>query len=105
MTITTQLTWEVFVSPLELTVVDGRSAGPALPGFYDLPPGVQYETWSPISSTLITGERDAVLIDPLMTTTQARVLAGWIAAHRKEPHHHLRDSRARRSSLWAQRDP
>jgi glyoxylase-like metal-dependent hydrolase (beta-lactamase superfamily II) len=45
-----------------------------------LAPGVQYATWSPISSTLITGERDAVLVDPLMTTTQARVLAGWIAA-------------------------
>jgi glyoxylase-like metal-dependent hydrolase (beta-lactamase superfamily II) len=79
MTITAHLTWEVFVSPLELTVVDGRNGGPALRGFDDLPPGVQYETWSPISSTLITGQRDAVLVDPLMTTTQARVLAGWIA--------------------------
>jgi glyoxylase-like metal-dependent hydrolase (beta-lactamase superfamily II) len=80
MTITAQLTWDVFVSPLELTVVGGRNAGPALPGFNDLPPGVQYEMWSPISSTLITGHRDAVLVDPLMTTTQARALAGWIAA-------------------------
>ena len=80
MTITAQLTWDVFVSPLELTVVDGRNPGPAVPGFDDLPPGVQYETWSPISSTLIAGQRDAVLVDPLMTTTQARVLAGWIAA-------------------------
>jgi glyoxylase-like metal-dependent hydrolase (beta-lactamase superfamily II) len=80
MTITGQLTWNVFVSPLELTVVEGRNAGTALPGFADLAPGVQYETWSPISSTLITGQRDAVLVDPLMTTTQARVLAGWIAA-------------------------
>jgi glyoxylase-like metal-dependent hydrolase (beta-lactamase superfamily II) len=79
-TITAQLTWDVFVSPLELTVVGGRNAGPAPPGVDDLPPGVQYETWSPISSTLITGHRDAVLVDPLMTTTQARVLAGWIAA-------------------------
>jgi glyoxylase-like metal-dependent hydrolase (beta-lactamase superfamily II) len=80
MTITAQLTWDVFVSPLELTVVDGRNAGPAVPGFDDLPPGAQYETWSPISSTLIAGQRDAVLVDPLMTTTQARALAGWIAA-------------------------
>jgi glyoxylase-like metal-dependent hydrolase (beta-lactamase superfamily II) len=80
MTITAQLTWDVFVSPLELTVVDGRNAGSAVPGFEDLPPGVQYETWSPISSTLITGQYDAVLVDPLMTTTQARVLASWIAA-------------------------
>jgi glyoxylase-like metal-dependent hydrolase (beta-lactamase superfamily II) len=80
MTITAELTWDVFVSPLELTVVEGRNAGPALPGFTDLAPGAQYETWSPISSTLITGQRDAVLVDPLMTTTQARVLAAWIAA-------------------------
>jgi glyoxylase-like metal-dependent hydrolase (beta-lactamase superfamily II) len=80
MTITARLTWDVFVSPLELTVVDGRNAGPAVPGFDDLPPGVQYGTWSPISSTLISGHRDAVLVDPQMTTTQARVLAGWIAA-------------------------
>ena len=61
MTITAQLTWEVFVSPLELTVVGGRNAGPAVPGFDALPPGVPYETWSPISSTIIAGQRDAVL--------------------------------------------
>jgi glyoxylase-like metal-dependent hydrolase (beta-lactamase superfamily II) len=79
-TITSQLSWDVFVSPLELTVVDRRNDGHAAPGFGDLPPGVQYEAWSPISSTLITGHRDAVLVDPLMTTTQARVLAAWIAA-------------------------
>jgi glyoxylase-like metal-dependent hydrolase (beta-lactamase superfamily II) len=79
-TITSQLSWDVFVSPLELTVVDRRNDGHAAPGFADLPPGVQYEAWSPISSTLITGHRDAVLVDPLMTTTQARVLAAWIAA-------------------------
>src|SRR5580692_6138619 len=68
MTITAQLTWDVFVSPVELSVID------------DLAPDVQYGTWSPISSTLISGHRDAVLVDPQMTTTQARVLAGWIAA-------------------------
>jgi glyoxylase-like metal-dependent hydrolase (beta-lactamase superfamily II) len=68
MTITAQLTWDVFVSPVELSITD------------DLAPGVQYGTWSPISSTLVTGQRDAVLVDPQLTTTQARVLAGWIAA-------------------------
>jgi glyoxylase-like metal-dependent hydrolase (beta-lactamase superfamily II) len=80
MTTTTQLTWDVLVSPLELTVVDGGQAGPSVPGFDELPPNAQYETWSPTSSTLITGQRDAVLVDPLMTKTQARVLANWIAA-------------------------
>jgi hypothetical protein len=31
--------------------------------------------WSPISATLISGDRDAVLVDPLLTTGQARYLA------------------------------
>ena len=60
MTMTSQLTWDVFVSPVELTVVDRGHAGPTLSGFDDLAPGAQYATWSPISSTLITGRRDAV---------------------------------------------
>lgn len=38
MTTSMPLTWDVFVSPLELTVVDGGHAGPAAPGFDDLPP-------------------------------------------------------------------
>ena len=59
MTTTAQLTWDVFVSPLELTVVDRGRPGHALSGFDDLAPGAQYATWSPISSTLITGPRDA----------------------------------------------
>ncbi len=96
MTITAQLTWEVFVSPLELTVVDGHSGGPAAPaGFDDLPPGVQYETWSPISSTLIAGQRDAVLVDPLNDHDPGTSPRRLDSPHRKEPHRHLRDSRAR----------
>jgi glyoxylase-like metal-dependent hydrolase (beta-lactamase superfamily II) len=65
---TATLTWDVFVTPLELEVAVGD----------DLPPGQQYRTWSPISATLITGERDAVLVDPLMTTTQADALVRWV---------------------------
>jgi hypothetical protein len=30
--------------------------------------------WSPISATLISGERDAVLVDALMTSQQAEAL-------------------------------
>ncbi len=67
---TTKLTWDVFVTPLELEVAVGD----------DLPPGQQYRMWSPISATLIMGERDAVLVDPLMTTTQAEALARWVEA-------------------------
>ena len=36
--------------------------------------------WSPITSTLITGRRDAVLIDPPLTTQQAADVGDWIAA-------------------------
>jgi glyoxylase-like metal-dependent hydrolase (beta-lactamase superfamily II) len=67
---TTTLSWDVFVTPLELEMPVGD----------DLPPGQQHRTWSPISATLIMGERDAVLVDPLMTTTQAEALARWVKA-------------------------
>jgi hypothetical protein len=40
----------------------------------DLPPGQSLRTWSPIAATLIAGERDAVLVDPLMTIDQGRGL-------------------------------
>lgn len=36
--------------------------------------------WSPITSTLILGRRDAVLVDPPLTTTQAAEVGDWIAA-------------------------
>lgn len=36
--------------------------------------------WSPITSTLIMGQRDAVLVDPPLTTTQAADVGDWIAA-------------------------
>ena len=40
--------------------------------------------WSPITSTLIMGRRDAVLIDPPLTTTQAAEVGDWIAASGSE---------------------
>lgn len=46
----------------------------------DLPPGELRRMWSPTASTLIFGERDAVLVDPLMTQAEGEDLAGWIAA-------------------------
>ena len=36
--------------------------------------------WSPITSTLIIGQHDAVLVDPPLTTTQAGEVGDWIAA-------------------------
>jgi glyoxylase-like metal-dependent hydrolase (beta-lactamase superfamily II) len=34
--------------------------------------------WSPITCTLILGRRDAVLVDPPLTTTQAAEVGDWI---------------------------
>src|SRR5258708_33469404 len=38
---------------------------------------------SPISATLISGQRDAVLVDALMTVEQAHALGEWVEAHGK----------------------
>ena len=44
-------------------------------------PNGEPKVFSPMASTLIYGERDAVLTDPGMTEEQARVLGDWVAAH------------------------
>jgi glyoxylase-like metal-dependent hydrolase (beta-lactamase superfamily II) len=49
----------------------------------DLPPGEVRRMWSPTAATLIYGERDAVLVDPLMTADEGEDLAGWIVASGK----------------------
>lgn len=46
----------------------------------DLPPSATERRWSPISSTLVSGERDAVLVDTFITVEQNRALIDWIAA-------------------------
>src|SRR5712675_3181886 len=65
------LKWDVFLA----------SSIPAITS--DLPPGEKERPWPPISSTLISGERDAVLVDTPITIEQARALANWIAASGK----------------------
>jgi glyoxylase-like metal-dependent hydrolase (beta-lactamase superfamily II) len=40
--------------------------------------------WSPMTSTLIMGRHDAVLIDPPLTTTQAAEVGDWIAGTGRE---------------------
>src|SRR5580700_9556018 len=44
----------------------------------DLPPGASEVKWSPISSTLISGKRDAVLVDTAITVDQNKTLVDWI---------------------------
>ena len=49
----------------------------------DLPPGQERRLWSPISSTLISGKRDAVLVDTFITVDQNRALVDWVEASGK----------------------
>jgi glyoxylase-like metal-dependent hydrolase (beta-lactamase superfamily II) len=64
---TNRLQWEVFVSAQIPAVIS------------DLPPGASEMKWSPISSTLILGKRDAVLVDTAITVDQNQKLVDWIA--------------------------
>jgi glyoxylase-like metal-dependent hydrolase (beta-lactamase superfamily II) len=65
------LNWDVFVAPGIPTVTS------------DLPPGTTQQMWSPISSTLIYGKRDAVLVDAFITVEQEGALVDWVAASGK----------------------
>jgi glyoxylase-like metal-dependent hydrolase (beta-lactamase superfamily II) len=65
------LSWDVFLAP-SIPVITS-----------ELPPGEKERPWPPISSTLISGERDAVLIDTPITVEQARALANWVGASGK----------------------
>src|ERR1700755_488526 len=49
----------------------------------DLPPGKENLMWVANSSTLIHGERDAVLVDTLLTTQQSKTLLDWVLASGK----------------------
>src|SRR6266436_5064720 len=65
------LNWEVFVTPGIPTVTS------------DLPPGTEQRLWSPIVATLISGKRDAVLVDAFITVEQTGALVKWVEAHGK----------------------
>jgi glyoxylase-like metal-dependent hydrolase (beta-lactamase superfamily II) len=67
-----QLNWKIFVTPGVPTVSD------------DFPPGETVRMWSPTSSILIYGERDAILVDTLTTTAQANALADWVEKSGKD---------------------
>ena len=60
------LKWDVFVMPSIPMVVT------------NLPPGQKEMIWQPISSTLIYGKRDAVLVDSFLTVEQNNALINWI---------------------------
>src|SRR5258706_245383 len=64
----THLKWNTFVTPSIPVVAP------------DVAPGEATRPWPPISSTLIYGVRDAVLVDCFITEEQARAQADWIAS-------------------------
>jgi glyoxylase-like metal-dependent hydrolase (beta-lactamase superfamily II) len=49
----------------------------------DVPPGHEELMWVANSSTLIYGERDAVLVDTFLTTEQSQTLSDWVAVSGK----------------------
>ncbi|MGW1726710.1 MBL fold metallo-hydrolase [Streptomyces sp. NPDC002306] len=63
-----ELEYSVFIAPSKPVVSD------------DVPPGEDRRMWSPTSSTLIQGARDAVLVDPLLTMAESEALVDWVAA-------------------------
>jgi glyoxylase-like metal-dependent hydrolase (beta-lactamase superfamily II) len=48
-----------------------------------LPPGKEELMWVANSSTLIYGERDAILVDSFLTTEHSKTLLGWVVARGK----------------------
>jgi glyoxylase-like metal-dependent hydrolase (beta-lactamase superfamily II) len=68
---TMTLSWDVHVAAAEPLSAD------------DLAPGESARFWSPTSATLIFGERDAVLVDALLTVGQAHDLVEWIDGYHK----------------------
>jgi glyoxylase-like metal-dependent hydrolase (beta-lactamase superfamily II) len=62
----TPLSYEVFVSD-----------GPVGTGG-DLMPDGSPPAWSPLSSTLVSGDREALLVDPPFTRTQIRAVGDWV---------------------------
>jgi glyoxylase-like metal-dependent hydrolase (beta-lactamase superfamily II) len=64
----TRLRWNTFVTPGIPVVAP------------DIAPGEPARPWPPISSTLIYGDRDAVLVDTFITQAQAAAQGDWIAS-------------------------
>ena len=68
---TSLLHWDIFVTP-SISYVSSY-----------LPPREEQAMWSPISSTLIYGKKDAVLVDTPFTIKHVNELIDWIATSDK----------------------
>src|SRR5690349_20755452 len=68
----TSLSLDVFIS--------GYKPIPGGPGWDDSTPA----TWPASTSTLISGDRDAILVDALLTTPEGQRLAAWVQGTGKQ---------------------
>jgi glyoxylase-like metal-dependent hydrolase (beta-lactamase superfamily II) len=68
----------------DVFTVEPKPIPSAVPGFQE---AVGQATWPPSTSTLISGDGGAVLIDCLITQREARELATWVKAHDCELDH------------------
>ncbi len=66
----------------DVFVVDPKPIPSAVPGFEE---AVGPATWPPSTSTLISDDGGALLVDCLITEQEGRELAAWVKAHDCEP--------------------
>ena len=66
----------------DVFVVDPQPVPSAVPGFED---AVGQATWPPSTSTLISDDDGALLVDCLITEQEGRDLAAWVKSHGTEP--------------------
>lgn len=66
----------------DVFVVDPKPIPSAVPGFEEV---VGPATWPPSTSTLISDDDGAVLVDGLITVREARELAAWVKSRDCEP--------------------
>ncbi len=66
----------------DVFVVDPKPIPSAVPGFED---AVGQATWPPSTSTLISDDGGALLVDCLITEQEGRDLATWVKSHGTDP--------------------
>ena len=68
----------------DVFVVDPKPIPSAVPGFEE---AVGPATWPPSTSTLISEDDGALLVDCLITEQEGRELAAWVKSRGREPGH------------------
>src|SRR5580693_8511603 len=66
----------------DVFVVNPKPIPSAVPGFEE---AVGPATWPPSTSTLISDDGGALLVDCLITKHEGRELAAWVKSHGREP--------------------